>query len=111
MGTKETATPAKKPVLQVPKVTSTGCGYDIARRASADEQLAANEYAEATYLLTVGNSFGIGLGLLETTLNVVYGPGETIVGEIKPPNVTTNLVTFQLNSGVVFRNCPKRLLA
>ena len=103
--------PAVKPVIKPSAVTSSCCGYEIARRATADEQLGGGEYAEVTYLLTVGNSFGIGLGLLETTLSVVYGPGETIAGEISPPNVTTNLVTFQLNSGVVFRNCPKRLLA
>lgn len=99
-----------KPVLQPPRVSNSCCGYEIARRATADETLGSGEYAETTYLLDVGQGFGIGLGLLETTLSVVYGPGETIAASITPPNVTTNLVAFRLGSGVVFRNCPKRLL-
>ena len=100
-----------KPVLQPPKLGSSCCGYEIARRATADETLGSGEYAETTYLLDVGPGFGVALGLLETTLSVVYGPGETIEATITPPNVTTNLVAFRLGSGVVFRNCPQRLLA
>ena len=103
--------PSPAPVLQPPKLASSCCGYEIARRATADEVLGGGEFADTTYLLDVGPGFGIALGLLETTLSVVYGPGEKIAPDITPPNVTTNLVAFRLSSGVVFRNCPKRLLS
>lgn len=105
---KSTKKTARKLAIKLP-TRSRCCGYEIARAARANTRLRSTEYAEVTYLIRPNVGGLVSFSGVPVTLNVVYGPGETIAREINPITVGTATIVYRLNSGVVFRNCPRTL--
>ena len=102
-------TSSKKTVLAAPE--SHCCGYEIARKARGNETLAANEYAETTYMIRLEYGILATISNYAPTITVHYGPGQTVLNRVEP--ITANVgarPVYALMSGVVFRNCPKRQL-
>ena len=65
----------------------------IKRVAAPPETLAANEYAQISYVGSAGSKVPV--------MNVTFGPGEGV-----PASFTHGTDTYTFNSGVVFYNTP-----